>query len=202
MIATLTYCGPKPINFCRAEFIPENTKIVFATSIISQHFDNVCSWNLSSLKTGTRVSYNGYITRADGLVMQVTTMGSNTMCTIWCVNASGTSSREITWWRHPVETFSALRTLCAGNSPVTVEFPSQRQVKRSFDRFFDLRLNNGWVNNREAGDWRRHRTRYDLRLHSKIITEITHWFTMLSNQQPWCWLRKVNMAFSVHLVNT
>ena len=31
--------------------------------------------------------------------------------------------------------------LCAGNSPVTGEFPSQRLVTRSFGVFFDLRLN-------------------------------------------------------------
>ena len=36
---------------------------------------------------------------------------------------------------------SALLALCAGNSPVTGEFPSQRPVTRSFDVFFDLRLN-------------------------------------------------------------
>ena len=46
-----------------------------------------------------------------------------------------------TWWRHQMETFSALLTLCAGNSPVTGEFPSQRPVARSFDVFFDLCLN-------------------------------------------------------------
>ena len=45
------------------------------------------------------------------------------------------------WWRHQMETFSALLALCAGNSPVTGEFPSQRPVTRSFDVFFDLRLN-------------------------------------------------------------
>ena len=36
---------------------------------------------------------------------------------------------------------SALLTLCEGNSSVTGEFPSQRPVTRSFDVFFDLRLN-------------------------------------------------------------
>ena len=46
-----------------------------------------------------------------------------------------------TGWRHQMETFSALLALCAGNSPVTGEFPSQRPVTRSFDVFFDLRLN-------------------------------------------------------------
>ena len=30
---------------------------------------------------------------------------------------------------------------CAGNSPVTGEFPAQRPVRRSFDVFLDLRLN-------------------------------------------------------------
>ena len=40
-----------------------------------------------------------------------------------------------------METFSALLVLCAGNSPVTSWFPSQRPVTQSFDVFFDLRLN-------------------------------------------------------------
>ena len=31
--------------------------------------------------------------------------------------------------------------LCAENSPITGEFPAQRPVTRSFDAFFDLRLN-------------------------------------------------------------
>ena len=31
--------------------------------------------------------------------------------------------------------------ICAGNSPVSYEFPAQKPVTRSFDIFFDLRLN-------------------------------------------------------------
>ena len=45
------------------------------------------------------------------------------------------------WWRHQMETFSALLALCAGNSPVPGEFPSQRPVTPSLNVFFDLRLN-------------------------------------------------------------
>ena len=45
------------------------------------------------------------------------------------------------WWRHQVETFSALLAICAGNSQVPGEFPAQRPVTRSFDVFFDLRPN-------------------------------------------------------------
>ena len=37
--------------------------------------------------------------------------------------------------------FAALLTICAGNSPITGEFPAQRPVTRNFDVFFDLRLN-------------------------------------------------------------
>ena len=40
-----------------------------------------------------------------------------------------------------METFSTLLAICAGNSPVPGEFPAQRPVTRSFDVFFDLRLN-------------------------------------------------------------
>ena len=43
-------------------------------------------------------------------------------------------------WRHEMEICSALLALCAGNSQVTGEFPSQRPVTWSFDVFFDLRL--------------------------------------------------------------
>ena len=50
-------------------------------------------------------------------------------------------SIESASWRHQMETFSALLSLCAGNSPATGEFPSQRPVTRSFDIFFGLRLN-------------------------------------------------------------
>ena len=46
-----------------------------------------------------------------------------------------------TRWRHQMETFPALLAICAGNSPVTGDFPVQKPVTRSFDVFFDLRLN-------------------------------------------------------------
>ena len=36
-----------------------------------------------------------------------------------------------------METFSVQLALCAGNSPVAGEFPSQRPVTQSFDVFFE-----------------------------------------------------------------
>ena len=49
----------------------------------------------------------------------------------------------VSWWRHQMETFSALLVLCAENSLVLGEFPAQRPVKRSVgvSGFFYLRLN-------------------------------------------------------------
>ena len=80
-------------------------------------------------------------------------------------------SRGSPWGRHQMVTFSALLALCAGNSPVTGEFPSQRPVTRSFEVF--CALIKCWVNNRAAGDLRRHRAHYDV-----II--------MLDDKSAWC----------------
>ena len=64
----------------------------------------------------------------------------------------------ISWWRRQMETCSAFLARCAGNSPVTGEFPSQRPVTRSFDVSFHV----FWVNNHRAGDLRGHRAHYDV----------------------------------------
>ena len=53
-------------------------------------------------------------------------------------------SYSFTIGHHHMDTFSALLAFCAGNSPVTSEFPAQRPVTQSFDVSFDQRLNN-WL---------------------------------------------------------
>ena len=63
--------------------------------------------------------------------------GFRTRTLVWLWIAA---TLDFSWWRHQIETFSALLALCAGNSPVSGEFPSQRSVTRSFDVFFDLCL--------------------------------------------------------------
>ena len=64
---------------------------------------------------------------------------------VWC-------RRSLSWWRYQKETFAALLALCAGNSPVTGEFPAQRPVTRNFDVFFDLRLNKR-LSKQSWGSW-------------------------------------------------
>ena len=68
-----------------------------------------------------------------------------------------------------METVSALLALCAGNSPVSGEFPSQRPVTRSVDVSLICALINSWVNNRKAVDLRHNRANYD------VSVVMIHW---------------------------
>ena len=69
----------------------------------------------------------------------------------------------ISWWRHQMETFSALLALSTGNSPDTgtgVFHKGQWPGALMFSLIFVWL--NGWVNNREAGDLTRHLAHYDV----------------------------------------
>ena len=98
------------------------------------------------------------------------------------------------WWRHQMETFSALLVLCERNPPVTGVFPSQRPVTRSFGVFFDVRMNNGWANNWDVDDLRRHRTHYDVTVilflppidHKSALIQVMAWCHLM--MQRWSWL--------------
>ena len=68
----------------------------------------------------------------------------------------------LTWWRHQMETFSALLALCARNSPVPVNSPHKGQWCGALMFSLICARINDWVNNREAGDLRRHRGHYDV----------------------------------------
>ena len=86
---------------------------------------------------------------------------------------------------------SALLALCAGNSPVTGEFPSPRPVTGSFDIFFDLRLNKRlrkqswgwWFETTSRLIWRH---RYDVCLYQQ--NHQTTWIEMIILQG---WVTKV-----------
>ena len=73
-----------------------------------------------------------------GWIFAITTMSAQK-----CYNATTLPNGVLTkrtWWRHQMETFSALLALCEGNSSATGEFPSQRPVTRSLDDFFHSHL--------------------------------------------------------------
>ena len=92
------------------------------------------------------------------------------------------------WWRHQMETFSALLAICAGSSPVPAEFPGQRPVTRSFDVFFDLRLNKRLSKQWWAGDLRRYRGYYDvIAMYPTLLNELAVdfiTFGVLSKTKP------------------
>ena len=67
-----------------------------------------------------------------------------------------------TWWRHQMETFSALLAICAGNSPGPVNSPHKGQWRGALMFSLICVWINDWVNNHEAGDLRRYRAHYDV----------------------------------------
>ena len=79
-----------------------------------------------------------------------------------CSCASDIAERYESWWRHQMETFSALLALFAGNSPVPVNSPHKGQWRGALMFSFVCAWINDWVNNREAGDLRCHRGHYDV----------------------------------------
>ena len=59
-----------------------------------------------------------------------------------------------TWWRHQVETFSALLAISAGNLPVNGEFPARRPVTRSFDKRLSKQWCGWWFETPSRPLWR------------------------------------------------
>ena len=68
-----------------------------------------------------------------------------------------------------METSSALLTICAGNSPVTGDFPAQRPVTQNVAAFFDMPLNKRLSKQSLAGDLRRHIAHYDVTVMMNIV---------------------------------
>ena len=82
------------------------------------------------------------------------------------------------WWSHQMETFSVLLAICAGDS-VSGKFPAQRPVTRSFDVFFDLRLNERL--SKQSRGWSFETTSRPLWRHSNVLLH-----GPLGHQLQWC----------------
>ena len=81
-----------------------------------------------------------------------------------------------------METFSGLLAICAGNSPVTGEFPAQRPVTRSLLFSLICAWISSSVSNREAGHLRRHRTHYDVTVMDELVPH--HKTQQIGNSAP------------------
>ena len=95
-----------------------------------------------------------------------------------------TSRGPFSWWRHQMETFSALLAICTGNSPVNSLHKGQWRGAVMFS-LICARIN-GRVNNREAGDLRRHGTHYDvIVMYWYGSTLIPSWLTIHMHSKMW-----------------
>ena len=86
-------------------------------------------------------------------------------CRWWCIGVQSLKYRFLfkwdlivflviwPWWRHQMETFSALLAICS---------PHKGQWRGALMFTLICARINGWVNNREAGDLRRYRAHYDV----------------------------------------
>ena len=87
-------------------------------------------------------------------------------------SGSNAENVSISWCRHQMETFSTLLTLYAGIHRSSVNSPHKRQWRGALMFSLIWAWINGWVNNRDAGDLRRHRAHYDV----IVILMTASWF--------------------------
>ena len=79
------------------------------------------------------------------------------------------SHQKFSLWRHQMETFSALLALWGWIHQSPVNSPHKGQWRGALLFSLICAWINGWVNNRESGDVRRHRAYYN------VIVMIVHW---------------------------
>ena len=93
------------------------------------------------------------------------------------------------WWRHEIETFSALLAFCAGTSPVTGKFPAQKQWRGAL--MFSLictlhkrlsKQSRGWWFETPSRSLWRHCNVWVLYL----VTVQHHWIVWLKVSGIWC----------------
>ena len=78
----------------------------------------------------------------------------------------------LSWWRHQMETFSALLALCAGIHRWPVNSPHRGQWRGALMFSLIFVWINGWVNNREACDLRRHQAHYDVTVMVPLLPHV------------------------------
>ena len=74
------------------------------------------------------------------LVISLTVQASGSLGK-WAIGQRRHWQSSIAWWRHQMEIFLRVTGPLCGEITGPGEFPTQRPVTRSFDVFFDLRLN-------------------------------------------------------------
>ena len=115
------------------------------------------SWQWLSVRSRHNIEYFQNI----GKRQPIFRLGDWGMLSVLCESKVCSVIYHCPWWRHQMETFSASLAFCVGNSPVTGWFPSIGQWREGLMFYLFCVWINAWVNNREAGDLRRHCANYD-----------------------------------------
>ena len=94
------------------------------------------------------------------------------------------------WWRHQMEAFSALLAICARNSPVDGALMFSLICTRI----------NGWVNNGDAGDLRRHRAHYDVTImwQPSCVYMVCLWMSLFETTMD-IWAQKYVHQDDIHV---
>ena len=98
---------------------------------------------------------------------------------------------SVSWWRHQMETFSALLALVRGIQRSQVNSPHKGHWPAAFMFSLICTWTNGWVNNQDAGDLRRHRAHCDVTImypmypvsavrYGAPFTNTGYWLTVIS----------------------
>ena len=101
--------------------------------------------------------------------------------------------KSLSWWRHQMETFSALLAICAGIHLSPVNSPQKGQWRGALMFSLICAWTNGWVNNREAGDLRCHRAHYDV----NVMITPSGLGTMVIHHSGSCICRCINWPLEV-----
>ena len=127
---------------------------------------------------------------------------------MFCLSASnhskmqGTGGRATfshTWWRHRMEKFSALLAFCAGIHRSPANSPHKGQWRGALMLSLICAWINDWVNNREAGDLRRHCPHYDaivMMRATNCTLAISYYYKQLLSRQDVLWTPSI-LAYDI-----
>ena len=111
---------------------------------------------------------------------------------------------SLSWWRHQMETFSALLAICAGNSPgmrgihrSPVNSPHKGQWRGALMFSLIYTRIHGWVNTGEAGDLRCHHAHYDV----IVMLNTCNW-VLISNVNGSRGVTEVQLSCNLILLST
>ena len=106
------------------------------------------------------------------------TLTVNALTCITCnFSPKKSKSTGTPWWRHQMETFPRCWPFVRGIHRSPVNFPHKGQWHGVLIFSFICAWTNDWANNREAGDFRRHRAHYGVIVMFKINITLNFWYS-------------------------